>query len=136
MLEAVKSYLHRVSERRKSYRAGRRSTVHTIEHDAEEMKLSWLTIENKRGELVVRWKDVVKLEAFKRDLFAVDLICLAICLNDNTVVEINEEMDGWEPLMLKLPEYLSRCKEYDGWFDVVAQPPFKENLTVIYRRAG
>ena len=82
------------------------------------------------------WKDVVKLEAFKRDLFAVDLICLAICLNDNTEVEINEEMAGWEPLMRKLPEYLSGCKEFDRWFGVVAQPPFKENLTVIYQRAA
>ena len=56
---------------------------------------------------------------------------VAICLNDNTEVEINEEMKGWEPLMRKLPEYLPGCKEFDEWFDVVAQPPFKENLTVI-----
>ena len=100
------------------------------------MKQSWLTIENERSEIVVRWKNVVKLEAFKRDLVAVDLICLAICLNDNTEVEINEEMDGWEPLLRKLPEYLSGCEEFDRWFAVVAQPPFKENLTVIYRRAA
>jgi hypothetical protein len=100
------------------------------------MKLSWLTMENEQGELVLRWKDIVKLEAFKRDCFAVDLICLAMCLNDNTEVEINEEMNGWQPLMRKLPEYLSGCEKFDEWFDVVAQPPFKENLTIIYRRAA
>ena len=136
MLETIKSYLHRVSERRKSYRAGRRGTEYTIQHDADEMKLSWLTMENEQGELVLRWKDIVKLEAFKRDCFAVDLICLAMCLNDNTEVEINEEMNGWQPLMRKLPEYLSGCEKFDEWFDVVAQPPFKENLTIIYRRAA
>jgi len=134
MLETVKSYLHRVSERRKSYRAGRRGTVHTIEHSADEMKLSWLSMENERGELIISWEDVVKLEAFKRDLFTVDLICLDISLNDNKVVEINEEMNGWAPLMRKLPEYLYGCKKFDQWFDVVAQPPFKLSLTLIYQR--
>lgn len=100
------------------------------------MKLSWLTMENERGELILNWKDIVKLEAFKRDCFAFDLICLAMCLNDNTEVEINEEMKGWLPLVRKLPEYLSGCDEFDEWFDIVSQPPFKENLTVIYRRAA
>ena len=136
MLQTFKAYFHRVSDRRKSYRSGRRGTVHKIEHDANEMKLSWLTMENDRGDLVVRWRDIVKLEAFKRDCFAVDLICLAICLADNTEVEINEEMNGWTPLMRKLPQYLSGCEEYNKWFDVVAYPPFKENLTVIYQRAA
>ena len=135
MLEAVKSYLHRVSERRKSYRAGRRGTVYAIEHNAHEMKLAWLSMESEQGEYVLRWQNVVRLEAFKRDVWAVDLICLVLVLNENREVEINEEMNGWEQLMRKLPEYLSGCKEFDEWFDVVAKPPFKENLTVIYRRA-
>ena len=134
MLEAVKSYFHRVSERRKAYGAGRRGTVYTIVHNADEIKLAWLTMENQQGEFGFRWQDAVRLEVFKRDVYAVDLICLVIVLDENREVEINEEMNGWEPLMRKLPEYLSGCKEFDEWFDVVAQPPFKENLTVIYQR--
>ena len=134
MLENIKAYLHRAQERRKAYLAGRRGNVYTIEHDVHELRLSWLTLENDRGALVVSWKDIVRLEAFKRDCFTVDLICLAICLQNKTEIEINEEMNGWEPLMRRLPEYLPGCINFDKWYDVVAQPPFKENLTVIYRR--
>jgi hypothetical protein len=133
MLNALQSYLHRVSERRKSYLAGRRGTACTIEHNADELKVAWLSMENERGEFALKWHEVVRLEVFKRDVWAVDLICLAIVLAENKEVEINEEMKGWEPLVRKLPEYLSGCKEFDDWYDVVARPPFKENLTVIYR---
>ena len=136
MLEAVKSYLHLVSERRKSYRAGRRGTVYTIGHNADLMKLTWLSMENQQGEFVFKWLNVVRLEAFKRDLYAVDQICMVVVLDENKEVEINEEMNGWDSLMRKLPRYLSGCQEFGEWFDVVAKPPFKENLTVIYKRAA
>lgn len=136
MLEAIKSYIQLVSERRKSYRAGRRNTVYTIEHTSDEMKLSWLTMENQQGEFVFKWRDAVRLEAFKRDQYAVDLICVVVVLVDKREVEINEDMTGWDSLMRNLPEYLSGCKEFDEWYDVVAKPPFKENLTVIYERSA
>lgn len=133
MLEGLKSYFHRLAERQKSYRAGRRGTVFTIMHNANAVKLSWLGLFNDRGEIVVAWQDVVRVEAFKRDLYSVDLICLAILLGDKTV-EINEEMDGWESLVDKLPEYLPGCQKFEQWFLVVAFPAFRPNFTVIYQR--
>ena len=78
MLDAVKSYFHRISERQKSDRPGRRGTVYTIFHNTNAMKISWLTLDNERGELVLAWQDTRKIEAFKRDLYAIDLICLAV----------------------------------------------------------
>lgn len=134
MLEAFKSYLHRVSERQKSYRAGRRKTVYTIFHNANAMKLSWLSIENERGEIVVAWQDTVLVKAFKRDLYAVDLICLVFLSKDEKAVELNEEMDGWESLVEKLHEYLPGCQKFEQWFSVVAFPAFKPNITQIYQR--
>ena len=134
MLEAFKSYLHRVRERQKSYRAGRRDTVYTIFHNANAMKLSFLSMTNERGEIVVAWQDTARVKAFKRDLYAVDLICLAILLKDNKAVEINEEMGGWESLIEKLPEYLPGCQKFEEWFTAVAYPAFKPNITVIYQR--
>lgn len=134
MLEAVKSYLHRVAERQKSYRQGRRRTTYDIYHNANAMKLSWVGLENDRGEIVIAWQDTVRVEAFKRDLFAVDLICLYFLLRDNKAVEINEEMEGFDSLAGKLPEYLPGCQKFEEWFQVVAFPAFKENNTVIYQR--
>jgi len=104
MLEGFRSYLHRVAEKQKSYRQGRRRTVYKIFHNANAMKVSWLGVENDRGEIVIAWKDTVRVEAFKRDLYAVDLICLSVLLKDNKAIEINEEMEGFESLAGKLPE--------------------------------
>jgi hypothetical protein len=135
MLERVKSYLHRVAERQKTYRQRGRRTVYNIYHNANAMKLSWLGLEqNDRGEIVIAWQDTVRVEAFKRDLYAVDLICLDFVLNDNKAVEINEEMEGFDSLVNKLPEYLPGCQKFEQWFLVVAIPAFKENNTVIYQR--
>ena len=134
MLEAGKSYFHRISERQSSDRAGRRGTVYTIFHNRNSMKISWLTLENERGELVLAWQDTRKVEAFKRDLYAIDLICLAVTSADNKTVEINEEMSGWKSLVDKLPAYLPGCLTFEEWFDGVAFPAFKQNLRVIYQR--
>ena len=134
MLEGLKSYLHRVVERQKSYRRGRRRTVYKIFHNANAMKVSWLGLENDRGEIVIAWQDVVRLKVFKRDLYVVDLICLSVLLRDNRSVEINEEMEGFESVVDKLPEYLPGCQKFEDWFQVVAFPAFKANDTVIYQR--
>jgi len=134
-MKAVRSFLHRVAERSKAYRERGRRTVYKIYHNANAMKLSWVGLEeNDRGEIVIAWQDAVRVEAFKRDLFAVDLICLWILLKDNKAIEINEEMEGFDSLAGKLPEYLPGCQEFEEWFQVVAFPAFKENNTVIYQR--
>ena len=134
MLEVFKLYLHRASERQKSYRAGRRKTLYTIFHNANAMKLSWRSIEDESGEIVVAWRDTVLVKAFKRDLYAVDLICLVFLSKDDKAVELNEEMDGWESLVEKLPEYLPGCQKFEEWFSLVAFPAFKTNITPIYQR--
>jgi hypothetical protein len=72
-------------------------------HNGEGAKVSWLSLENERGERVIEWRHVVLAEAFKRDLFAVDLICLHLGLDDDGTVEISEEMPGWESLVKRLP---------------------------------
>ncbi len=84
---------------------------------------------------MLAWQDVNTIEAFKRDLYAVDLICLAIILKDHKIVEINEEMEGWDSLVEKLPDYLPGCRKFAEWFSVVAFPAFQPNVTEIYHRA-
>ena len=96
------------------------------------MTISSLSIENETRQTVLHWRDVIRVEAFKRDLFAVDLICLAFIENGNLEVEVNEEMDGWNSLVERLPEYLPGCQKFAEWFQPVAVPPFELNLRVIY----
>lgn len=134
MLERLQSYFDRLAERLSSFHTLRRRPVYKIFHNANALKLSWSRSVKDTGEIVIAWKDVVSVEAFKRDLYAVDLICLTFHLRNKTAVEINEEMEGWEPVVEKLPEYLQGCQTFGAWFAGVAFPAFKPNLTVIYRR--
>lgn len=134
MLTAVKSYFRRVHERYKSRREGRTRTLHTLIHSSERLTVSSLTIENETKETILHWRDVIRVEAFKRDLYVVDLICLAFRETGDTEVEIHEEMEGWESLVVALSEYLPGCQKFEEWFQVVAFPAFELNLTTIYER--
>lgn len=91
-------------------------------------------MENQKGNLSFSWDEAISIKAFKRDLFAVDQICLAIELRSGRGVELNEEMVGWDSLVQELPEYLPGCKKFEAWFLAVAFPAFEPNLTPIFER--
>ena len=81
-----------------------------------------------------RWENVIRILAFKRDLFAIDQICLVFGLSDDTSVETNEEMIGFAQLIQELPRrFVGMDRE---WFDKVAQPPFESRPTVGVAGAG
>jgi hypothetical protein len=69
------------------------------------------------------------IHAFKRDLFTVDLICLAFSLPDG-VVQVDEEMVGYQSLLAELPSHYPGY--YAGWWEKVAHPPFATNWTLLW----
>ena len=82
----------------------------------------------------MHWSEVQRVTAFKRDCFVVDCICLVIGARDDTAIEINEEMAGWQELVEALPDYLPGCKPWHLWFSNVAFPAFAANPTEVYER--
>ena len=84
--------------------------------------------------VAMRWTEVARAVAFKRDLLAVDCICLLLARTDGTGVELNEEMARWNSLMEKLPLHLPTSKPWTDWFSTVAFPAFSANETEIYAR--
>jgi len=134
MLLSAKQIANRFRQRVKSAIEGRRTTVYNISDTSEELTVNWLTIENETGEDRIKWNDVVSVYVFKRDLFAVDCICILFELSDGTSVEINEEMQGWGNLVDKLPQRLPDCKNFADWFETVAFPAFEINVNQIYQR--
>jgi hypothetical protein len=81
---------------------------------------------------VMRWAEICRATAFKRDLFAVDCICLCLARADGTGVELDEEMARWNSFVEALPQHLPGCKAWSEWFSVVAFPAFVPNETEIY----
>jgi len=84
----------------------------------------------------VSWAEVQRVVAFKRDLFAVDLVCLQIEFGDDRAWEVNEEMAGWGELLDSMPSVLPGCMTKDEILDRVVQPPMATNETVVYERSS
>lgn len=131
-----KQLIQLVKQRYQSHRDGRGKTVYEILHDADRLSISWLTGKNVSGNKSFQWDDAIVLTAFKRDLYVVDRICLEFELKDGEIIEVDEEMKGFDALVQKLPEYLPGCKSFDEWFEVVAFPAFKLNATQIFQRVA
>jgi hypothetical protein len=94
-----------------------------------------LTIDRrkKKYEEQVKWNEVEEIVAFKRDLFAYDLICLGfkISRDYNTIeVEVNEHMLGFDNLMKAVENQFGVRNE--DWFRQVAVPAFAVNMTTIW----
>jgi hypothetical protein len=93
-------------------------------------------LRNHKQEAVARsWSNIRLVTAFKRDLFAVDCICLHLDGTDGIGVELDEEMAGWTRLIDALPMKLPGCKPRSEWFSAVAFPAFAPNPTEIYSRS-
>jgi hypothetical protein len=85
-------------------------------------------------ELRVKWSDIQKLGVFKRDLYVVDLVCLVVELPGPRTIELNEEMEGWQPFVEALPRFLVGAKPWHEWFMEVAFPAFDTKSTIVYSR--
>jgi hypothetical protein len=84
----------------------------------------------------IAWSEVVRVVAFKRDLYTVDCICLAFATADGMTTEVNEEMEGWEALTEALTEHLPGSKAWSECFSQVAFPAFATNERVIFERTS
>ena len=80
------------------------------------------------------WSDIKTVVAFKRSLFAVDLLCLRFELESGQALEVNEEMGGWSLLLEKLHEYLPGCMSKSQILEAIVHPTFATNETRVYSR--
>ena len=80
------------------------------------------------------WSEIKRVVAFKRDLLAVDLICLRFEASQEKAYEVNEEMGGWDELLGVLPTCLPGCLSREEFLGLVVQPAFAQNDNVIYER--
>ncbi len=84
--------------------------------------------------VVIRWDEIQTVTVFKRDLFTVDCICLFAARNDDSGIELDEEMCGWQEFVDAMPTYLRGCMKWEDWFLALAFPAFATNTTQIYSR--
>jgi len=79
----------------------------------------------------VKWADVQEVFAFKKDLLAVDLICIGFRTDAaGTYYVIHEELPGYKETCSQLPKVFEGIQE--DWFADVAFPPFETNLITLW----
>ena len=66
------------------------------------------------GERVV-WSDLRRLDAYKRDIYVGDFLCLAILASNGRVFEINEESPGWKEAGDAIERFLPGSLPHAEW---------------------
>ncbi len=82
----------------------------------------------------LKWNEVKTVLAYKRALYATDLICLGFTSPAGTI-EVDEEMQGWSQLVERLPGLLPGTPPLSEWWERVAMPPFAPCVTKLFERA-
>src|SRR5436305_15267516 len=79
------------------------------------------------------WKDVSKIETYKRDLGNVDMICLDFTVATNeTVYMTDDEMDGFNDVSVRLAHYFPSIAA--DWWTGVAFPAFATKHKVLFEK--
>jgi hypothetical protein len=113
----------------------RRSCQVSIFSDSEGLTRLITYKDGSVVEEAMKWCDVVNVSAFKRDLFAYDLVCLLF--EDATKrFEVSEENVEFPRLVNMLPSYLPGTLDKEEWCEKVYLPAFKTNWTTIYSRTN
>ncbi len=78
----------------------------------------------------IDWDDLREIQAYKVDLFALDMICVLL-KRDARDVEINEHMLGWEDFTSSMVRRFPGIRP--DWFHKVAYPTFEPNPLILWR---
>lgn len=115
--------------RRISYRAKQQP----LEIRCGETGLVLTTRGSSQTDMSLEWNEVDTVIAYKRDIFAHDLICLAFVTRRGTT-EVHEEMQGWSKLIDQLPSVLPGTLAPPDWWVQVAFPAFEPSPTTLFKR--
>lgn len=93
------------------------------------------SLKQPHGEVVsVAWAHVSEVNAYKRDLMAVDQVCVAFTFDESKIVEINEEMRNFVDLCEQLPTHLPGTTPFANWYMEITVPAFELCLTRLFSR--
>ena len=67
------------------------------------------------GDESVAWREVQRLDAYKRDTYVGNQLCLAISCADGRVVETDEGMPGWQEAGQAIQRYLPGSRPQSEW---------------------
>lgn len=91
--------------------------------------------DSKLGDsIILPWKEVTRVIAYRRDAYVGDLICLAVELDRSRTVELDETMRGWHEFLAALPCYLTGAKRAEETFVSLVAKPHKDEPVLVFAR--
>jgi len=114
-------------------RERRSPTRHEISWDQDNIRVERPAAKGERDSVSFSWDSILAVEAFKRDTFTVDCICLAL-ETPTGWIEINEEMNGCGGFLGALESSIPGFPRRDKWWHEVAFPAFEENHMRLWTR--
>jgi hypothetical protein len=88
--------------------------------------------DGRTHQVVVRWADVRRVTAWKKDLVTTDLVCLTFALVAGQEYTVHEEMDGFDAFAAGMEGALPGV--HTGWRSRVVPPAFAPNPYVLFDR--
>jgi hypothetical protein len=82
----------------------------------------------------IKWSEIERIYTYKVDCFGYDVIWLAFEVPEQEELDIPEDAKGFEILTAAMNE--SKPTINSEWYFEVMQPPFAENLTLLFERKG
>ena len=82
----------------------------------------------------IKWSEIERIYTYKVDCFGYDVIWLAFEVQEQEELHIPEDAKGIEILTTAMNE--SNPTINSEWYFEVMQPPFAENLTLLFERKG
>lgn len=78
-----------------------------------------------------RWEEVTRVDTYKCDLFAVDMICLDFFVASRQLTySVDDEMLGFDILCEQIRRFFPSIEA--GWWSQVALPPFATQHSILY----
>ncbi|MEC4047957.1 hypothetical protein OX284_000830 [Flavobacterium sp. SUN046] len=81
--------------------------------------------------IAVKWEEITQLNAYKKDLIAIDRIEMEIVCGEKYFV-ISEELPGWFEFVIKTKEVFPTIPK--DWDLNIIHPAFQTNFTTIYTK--
>jgi len=63
----------------------------------------------------IPWPEIKTLIAYRRDVYAHDMICMALETTSGAVLELHEQLDGWSQFCEQMQNYLPAAAPNSLW---------------------
>src|SRR5437899_1622258 len=99
LLQALRNSLKKSATARAYSGFGSPRPQPCVEFDNSGIRVALDPVDPSNVMPTLMWSDVTRARTFKRDLLAVDLVCLSLEVAEGLALEVNEEMGGWSELL-------------------------------------